>query len=693
MNIAYSPYYTFRVYTGSSPISIGQKHCADAMLLQELELRLGMSHSQKDIEEARVEAYYDIMQRVITSSSILYQSFQLDANLNDKRVTKNILQWRDTLIMAGWNKTATLPGPKLDLIGQAEKQIPADSIIFKGEADSWLRILDADITGLAEPIDIEVHCPKELIYPLILKVLEKFNAQFVGDTSTSDSEPANVKIYSAEEVRTTYEWLACQTPLAGQVVACADQERLDSVLRSFGKLKACDARVGCHELINNPCAMVAAPDTLVWLDCYGDYGVKYPYGFLNATEINDVTKNCGCQITSHADMLAAAKKHLLASLSKAHSLILVRAERDTGSILPEHPVVTELKSKGVAEHPINPSGLVSLAAPQPEVRFAQQPEYKLPDTDAYHQPVVMSYSSLEQIMQSPFDFATERQAHLYEMEEEDEIRTLKGNVAHKVVETMVNEGKLTIDAYDNIFKAVTGMKEYALLMKAENLFELEDLRLNLKNSLVVLLDIIKQNNLQVVASEMSIPDPESGVKGVNISSVIGDCKGNIDLVLKNDKAEYFIFDFKYSTSHTHPDKLAENKSVQFEVYRRLFDQHSGLGKVKAMGYYLFPKCTLYMSEADYNSSGFKPDHIEVITLDKALANVWHMIEQSFSYRKDQLQGGLIEEGEQQELLKLQYHQDMENHKSLFPLKKDYQTATNKSGGYSPKHIVLKNQIR
>ena len=160
--------------------------------------------------------------------------------------------------------------------------------------------------------------------------------------------------------------------------------------------------------------------------------------------------------------------------------------------------------------------------------------------------------------------------------------------------------------------------------------------------------------------------------------VIGEFKAEVDLVLRNPKGEYVIFDFKWSEGKTYPNKLEENKSIQLELYKEALKLHYGAGsKIAGVAYYLFPKMTLFT--VDFPES----DHIHHIEQKEENGKrvLLDEINNSYVYRRNELNKGMIEESEMTEISEIAYTKADTADDPLFPLEPDYNHDTLKGCPY------------
>jgi len=706
MKIHYSPYFNGHAYIDYNSRNNGMLgECVESTsgLLARLELICGLSYPESDSEEQlRRLAYYEALNAAAKETGIMVKSVANDAPETDPRrnlrVTTELLSWRDSLILAGWDRKEQLPEGKLRLLQMAEQQLEQHSLVYRGVADRWLDLEEKLPLLQQAGIEIVCYCPKGLIPARIAQLIDNLKGEWRCEYQQQEIlQKEHCQVYEFEERYQAFEWLAVQPRVEGQLVVCADGERLDHVLRRFGVPIASGEKTQemCHLVADDVRCRLDVPESLIWLDCNGDYGYRYPYGFLSLEE----RKALPYDILSEQTALGLVDQHIVHLLNEIKgNVVLVSSKADRGELLTEHPMVAALLYVGDEEKrlkKITPEIEVKKQAEEPEKRFESHIAYQLPKDKSMEEPLpqsavikqsTMSYSTLDTLINHPFDFVMERQADLKEPYHDTDLRTERGNVAHRVVQLMVDNGGITLDTFDNYLQEALKDKG-DLLLQPENAFELEEFTFILHNSIGVLEGIIKEQKLTVVASEYRVPELASNEERTYVKfDVFGQSSAELDLLLKNEKGEYVIFDFKYSTSRKRYIGILEtNKSVQFEFYKEIFSRHSKKyqGQVKAYGYYLFPLCTLFVPEG----SPLKGNNIEEVSLGKeALTDPFVRMEKSYKFRMEQLEKGLIEEAEHMSTDDIPYCQETE----LFPLKSDKNL---KLGPYAPCHVVLKNQIR
>ena len=141
-----------------------------------------------------------------------------------------------------------------------------------------------------------------------------------------------------------------------------------------------------------------------------------------------------------------------------------------------------------------------------------------------------------------------------------------------------------------------------------------------------------------------------------------DMVGYIDMTLEDENHHPIVFDFKWTSSKSYyRDLLAANRSTQLELYRTMLGSEKR-DAVERTAYFLMPEGHLYSKE---HFEGLHCTQLQPENQD----NIVEQLRQSFFYRKEQLDSGHVEIGENFPLSMLDYYKDMES-KNLFPLQED-----------------------
>jgi hypothetical protein len=174
---------------------------------------------------------------------------------------------------------------------------------------------------------------------------------------------------------------------------------------------------------------------------------------------------------------------------------------------------------------------------------------------------------------------------------------MKGTIAHKVVELLVNKSDTEVyslaeiqsrfkEQYEDLFKqAMEKEEKYAAFLNLpKNANMLTLFKKDAKESIQKLIDIIKKKDLKPLRSEYEFSMPFDPFDNPH---------GFVDLLLEDGNGNLVIFDLKWSDStKTYPDKIKKGEAYQLYMYKHAVEAQTGK-TVAWYAYYLFPLMELY----------------------------------------------------------------------------------------------------
>lgn len=423
------------------------------------------------------------------------------------------------------------------------------------------------------------------------------------------------------------------------------------------------------DMITRVTQLVDNANTVCWLGCVGDDMTSYPFEFLNSSE-HDMLRQAGINIPTKSEFYTQQHLTQMNALKNANRLILVTWEYDGNARQEIHPLITELKHQ---YHDSWDEHVISCATPNLQridgdiSHLEPQTSYQLTDNLANLTREKESYSSVDALIQHPFDYTMD---HLLKLKDPQvgqlaDLDTTKGLVAHRFVETLVKTygeqmptefNKMDQKTMDQLMDDAIQQKG-AILLLPEYKLERMQFKSILKDSVSILVSIIQDLHLKPLDSEVEF--------NVNLKT-IGSFFGSIDLVLRNTNDQLVIFDFKWSEGKSYESKLEENKSMQLELYKQAAQLHFGT-EVASVAYYLFPKKTLYTTDFP------KSEHIHQVNVNTAddERELFDEITNSYKYRRNELNQGHIEESELTDLNTIPYVEANNTDNPLYPLEADY----------------------
>lgn len=453
------------------------------------------------------------------------------------------------------------------------------------------------------------------------------------------------------------------------------------------ELATLTARKGSINVTDTVTNLHTAPNTLYWDCTMTEYRFQNDHDFLSSDEIDILQKN-HIEVPDRETLLKAKREMTLSALSKVKERIVMLECDVIGGVVPvEDPVATELRLGGKLAIQQQSPQQIDMEEKPVEATSTKQYEYKVDSINFKRESE--SYSSLDELIQRPFDYVMDYILRLREYGKAamDDMDTLKGHLAHAYVEILTEEGGRSVLSIRQMHNSQFDEKlnflaetRGAIMLLEENELEFKRFKSLLKKSVDILLDIIEQNRLTIVGSEQKYE--------VKIP-IIGKMNATIDYVLTDRDSNYVILDFKWSEGGTYKKKLEENDALQLAVYRAVLEQYlkdtGDKHKVSFMGYYVLPRHTLYTVYETMHHHNIEMVNTE---MDRDLMT---LASNSYTYRMEQLKAGVVEEGEGLELANLQYQADTLS-RQLYPLKHAYGRDADKETSYGSKNIVLKGGL-
>ena len=491
-------------------------------------------------------------------------------------------------------------------------------------------------------------------------------------------------------------------------------EAMSSIILNNVSMKQYSAQAGCKNIINSYADFCDEADKTIWCDFYqsGDSG-KLTYSFLSPIEKEAFQESLSLWDTlKERDYL---RKLLLTPFAKTKKkLVLVTIDKIGSAPAPKSPVYIQLEkyfadkkkpndfSKNLLKPFVKEKSLdaaLSKAIKKIDNRMESDQEFIEIKNKAFIKDNWSEYqssTSLESLIPHPLDYVLDTYVAFKSnaLDQLNDLSTTKGKVAHKVIQLLFSPKKEEKDSgtpayirtqidkhFDEIFED-TVQSEGAILLTKDSKFELQQFKKQLSASLEGLLKGISENKLRVVACEKSVGyQQEKDSDKVIRHGFIGDLdtKGFIDMQLEDPEGNPYIFDFKWTTSDRHAQKLKENKSIQLALYKELIEQETKR-KVKAVAYYLLPLAR-FVSTSDLKGA-INLSHI-LIESERASKDLLKEIQNSYKYRKEEILSGKLEETAGWAKEDITYEQQRDD-LGLLPM--DYYDNA-KTGHYNPIAVI------
>lgn len=418
--------------------------------------------------------------------------------------------------------------------------------------------------------------------------------------------------------------------------------------------------------------IVEATDKILWTDCYNSSTTVLTTDFLNKVEKQALTKQ-GCKFCDETTFNETMMRAMLRPILKCKKqLVLIVTHTSKGNVVAKHPLLIRLEqvfSKSLSSVCVYPDNQkVEKKTIKYVDNHTEDIEVNIKNKQLIEMPTTESYSSLENLIQYPLDYVMDRILKLRDRSsaEMDAVATVKGIVAHAVIERLFKGSAQDIEANiaSHFTESLQRMTEEkgAILLLQENILEWRLFCDQLKECLDALLQIIRTNGLTVVGREHQVSKNIGLMKDKMLDPTVN---GFVDMTLKNQQGEIFVFDFKWTSSRKyHKGLLEKNDSMQLSLYEYLISLESDK-PVVATAYFTMPWHKLFTTSARI-AKGVHVEHITPANEDALLLK----IKNSYRYRREQLLQGIIENAEGCLLEDVPYVEDQEE-KRLVPLSPDY----------------------
>ena len=450
------------------------------------------------------------------------------------------------------------------------------------------------------------------------------------------------------------------------------------------------AEMGSCGVIDSPSSMADPVNTMIWADCWGGMSSGHELDFLSPADIMEL----GIEIDSEKSLFELQRLSTAYGIAQVkESLTIMTCTSEAGSPVHEHPFIIEIKSCcKVKEDKCPDHNLTSEFAVEGQTgrslnhivdkeRFRS---IRIPAAEGGLKRNSESYSSLNKLINFPFDYMTDYLLHwnAYGIESMADIATVKGKVAHRYIEILLSESEKNIaearrihsERYYEIMEECLNEIGTVMYMD-ENRLEMNSFRSVLRHVVNSLLNFIEENMLEVIGMEHSI-DMDL--------PVIGRFTGSIDLLLKDSEGKRVIVDMKWHEGKRYHRILEEGKILQLALYRKAMETQGH--EVSCCGYFLLPQRKFVTSDDRFMAS----EIVEIIE-GEHMDDHFERACNSYEYRIKQIEDGIIEDAEGSLLADIQYHKDTISMK-LYPLDLKYKEPDRKGIPYGNQNITLKGGL-
>ena len=309
--------------------------------------------------------------------------------------------------------------------------------------------------------------------------------------------------------------------------------------------------VGSLDIVADIKAIAASCPRAVWMDCYDQGMSGYQYSFLNESDIN-IMNAAGMMIPTYDMQLQAetVAKHIAYSYVKNQLIVLTPEKLECRKSYPQQ--IPHWDGKMDDKTDWTPNGKEIAVVEANTQKFTHKVSSKIftglktPKNKGGIGRNYESFSSLEMLIQNPFDYVLQ---YVFKCSQTSKgiLSTVKGNVIHKIFNNAVvasgndwNKVKMAlVDNFDESFdKAVNEVG--VELLSINNRLTCTLFKNILKTcSIPSFIKIVEENNLTIEGSEVDFD--------VDFEE-IGTFNAKIDMILKNPEGKYVIMDLKWTES-------------------------------------------------------------------------------------------------------------------------------------------------
>lgn len=443
------------------------------------------------------------------------------------------------------------------------------------------------------------------------------------------------------------------------------------------------ARVGSINITSSLGNIHSAPKNIVWVSADTKGEAWYEFGFLSKMDREDLRKH-GVIIPEREDMLSAQRKIMMNALAMARDgVTIVTIARIGAEQTSPNLIVAELSQKFSLKAEEDPFMVPLKGTGMVITDSGKKVELQIDSSKMKGFSRSESASSIDTLINHPFDYYVAHVAKLegYGVQQMGDLKTVKGNVAHKYIEQLgstqghnISKMKSEHAAHFEEIVDMATREKGILLLSEENAIEYRNFKMVLQRSIKYLLELMESRHLTIVEQEYKFSvkmDP------------FGEFNGYIDCLLQNEKGEYVIFDFKWSESQRYKDKAEHNRALQLALYEEAIKIDKG--PVAYSGYYVFPQCEFYQNFGFIIEPG--SDYTEEQLKEKS---IFTQACNSYLYRMEQMCSGILEDADGLAVADTLYENERIA-RNLYPL--DSYDGYSKDYSYGDTNLILKGDLK
>lgn len=532
---------------------------------------------------------------------------------------------------------------------------------------------------------------------LLLDHLSAWCKQRLAMLGMATTDVEQTQFHQLYELCDTFSMIIEVDNVGGNISYSTIEQHLASLYESTSFVQY-KAQAGCMATVNSSAQIAAEADKILWTGLYNYQPILPATDFLTPTEREALEKDLDLW---EPNLLRKAQAQFMQQPWRfcQKQLVLVTLDKYNGELAEKHPLIVRLEQqignfKQFVTTPTLPEdGYVAVEPLDNSRKSMDNPQYvQIRNTALLKWRQMESPTSVESLIQYPIDYVLQRLAHIEDNGQSDmaNVNTTKGNVAHGVIEHLFyKQGDVESGYPDAIRERIRQhfhetfdmiiQKKGAILLMPENIIERRQLEGQLLRCLYNLVDIMANNHLHVIACEMPLKGNTLGAP----NELTPQMSGFADMILANEKGQHVVFDFKWTNGKNYYYQLLKNnESVQLAIYTELLSELTDESHVPT-AYYLMPMGRLY------TTNPFVGSYVERIKVDEdKTGDIVYRIVNSYLYRRNEIQNGRIEMGEEEPLSLLDYFNETTS-LHLLPLKSK---GTGKDGDDMKAANIFSNYI-
>jgi len=401
------------------------------------------------------------------------------------------------------------------------------------------------------------------------------------------------------------------------------------------------AECGHIPISDSPATFVADCKEIIWLDfSMPDMPGSYPW---SRTEISAMRRKGVHLRTIDDELQYVSKTWLRPVMSATERIMFVIHESDEE----RHPLWDQIVSctegwvEFDVEDTINGGNKRPWFEKSDPIEFNPLPPLKrwwhLNETASLPERTVESYSSLDALIKSPYQWVLQHKAKLFEgnFYQLPSGNLLKGSLAHRLFEMCFSENKnwakmnqTGLRKWFEIKHSKLLEEEGAVLLMPGMTMEREDFLETTRLALLKLVDHLKSAGLGSVRMELPV---EGSFKG-------GKLRGYVDLVAVDNRQKEVIIDIKWGGMPYRGNDLRKNQHLQILIYSCLRKQMKNDPSWPHQAYFIIDTARmLSQSNTTFPSAVvFAPES------EASSDKLWQRFVNMYMWRRKQLNAGKIE---------------------------------------------------